>query len=157
MDDGSIRHPWPEDYGPRSEAFRQGYSSCIEWLVDGVQGVSTNPYRQGSALHDAWAYGWEESFRILGVSGSARWALREVRDLTEEGRKRFDLHLARHGDPTVSRENHYRAFVSVINDQLAGHAIARTPPWFWEPSSPEGVEGGCFRYDERHLILAVVG
>ena len=54
MGDGSIRHPWPEDYGPRSEAFRQGYSCCIEWLVDGAQGVSeySHENRQAFALTD---------------------------------------------------------------------------------------------------------
>jgi hypothetical protein len=152
-------HFWPESYGRRSIAFKQGYSSCREWLLDGVPGVSINIYDEETESYDAWTYGWNEAFRMIALQtqGGFPIILRQVIGLTDAGKKKFDIHLEKYGDHFLSREDHYRALTSVINEQLAGQITSRLPPWLWEPSAPEGKEGGCYSYYETDLIMEVIG
>lgn len=152
-------HDWPQSYRRRSDTFKHGYTCCRQWLLDGISGTSINPHDDATASHDAWEFGWSESFRLLELQSytGVFISLRQVVGLTDAGKERFRAHLELYGDPALSSKDHYLALVSVINSQLAGLMVSRQPPWLWEPSAPEGKDGGCYSYCETDLVLEVKG
>ncbi|HFH3086242.1 TPA: hypothetical protein ACGJRU_005702 [Pseudomonas aeruginosa] len=149
----NLKYQWPPEFGVRSAPFMEGHSKCREWFIEGVVGISINPYPEGTSEHDSWCYGWEEGFRLIEIAGGIPEHCRSVVGLTDQGKLHFLDHIAKHGDPLMTEEAHLGALKTVINRQLSGHMVSRQPPWYWQANAPERSEGVCFAYDERHLIL----
>ncbi|MDU8350985.1 hypothetical protein RYA05_03640 [Pseudomonas syringae pv. actinidiae] len=148
---------WPNSWGKRSRPFQSGFEQAHRWLLDGDKGASISPFRPGAVEFDAWQLGWDYAAHGIGAAEvKRRGPTFKIEGLTVAGKVYFEQHLAQGADPKISIDDHYRAMCQVVESQLNGTIIGRTPPWSWEPTNSEGQEGFCKSYTEQHFQITTI-